>query len=756
MKVKFAKKIDHRVFMLSLILLLCSIIICSGDDPIYTYYSSINPIECPEDKPIYNKLTKKCSLEYCPEEDFLSTKCVVANPVIKKQWLNEFLYSTEEGSPIYSSFGRNADGDIFFESSLGKPYSQKKIFTLKDDGREYIDGLRRNEINLDSNLYSTKGNGVIVKINNHKCYLKLSNYESIEMYDFDDKKYTSAKIEDIFGHKIQSYKNSLLITSQENTFIYAYITTGNYLVMQKFKVVSNDASNCIQLIKTLKEDVKTIPKDSRRCMITKKQYIECLDMDENQMYVIRIYDADLNFLKKYDLEKNNAPSDRAVYSYHETVWLKDEISIFIYYTDTSENNAKPILVLKNLSVSTSKVATLKDLNSYLKKDTVFGNVQYTFSDIENSLAIFNEYYFGLSSLTENTNRHLIVALFNIFNSDKTIDTHYFDIPIKDLYNIEYQSGLQAFGYKNAYGVQMNYLQNNEHRSGFIVFGYANTTDPEPINRLFDYYDSYTIKIKDYYKGIENNIFCYVFVKIVVTKVPSTSYFYVKKKGSNNSIKVGDSLTLDDELTITRRTTNIPTGRYVLGLAPFLNEADYDGFVECSLESEMFGEQVPTDWYPDEYYGRTIEFKFTVGIDCFENCESCDIKGLSIDDQQCKTCKNGYYFVENTKNCFAQAPDGYYFNRDKTVYSKCYDNCKTCSTINTGKIQNCLSCKENYILYRHTNCLNCKYLNKYVNYEQTECIDSVPDGFYVNDTQINTIDKCHQNCLTCYSKLFNML
>ena len=198
MKVKFVKKIDLLVFMLSLILLLCNFVICSGDDPIYTYYSSINPIECPEDKPIYNKLTKKCSLEYCQEEDFLSTKCVVANPVIKKQWLNEFLYSTEEGSPIYSSFGRNADGDIFFESSLGKPYSQKKIFTLKDDGREYIDGLRRNEINLDSNLYSTKGNGVIVKINNHKCYLKLSNYESIEMYDFDDKKYTSAKIEAIF------------------------------------------------------------------------------------------------------------------------------------------------------------------------------------------------------------------------------------------------------------------------------------------------------------------------------------------------------------------------------------------------------------------------------------------------------------------------------------------------------------------------------------------------------------------------------
>ena len=32
-------------------------------------------------------------------------------------------------------------------------------------------------------------------------------------------------------------------------------------------------------------------------MITNKQYIECLDMDENQIYAAIIYDNNLNFLK---------------------------------------------------------------------------------------------------------------------------------------------------------------------------------------------------------------------------------------------------------------------------------------------------------------------------------------------------------------------------------------------------------------------------------------------------------------------------
>jgi hypothetical protein len=142
------------------------------------------------------------------------------------------------------------------------------------------------------------------------------------MFDFDIKKYTYTTIKDKLG-EIKSEKNSLLRTKVENTFIYAYITSDNYLMMTKFKVVSNNANDCIQIIKSLKEDVKSLPTNYRSCMITVNQYIECIDIDENQMYVIRIYDSNLNFLNQYELEKNNAPLERAYYTYHEVVWLKD-------------------------------------------------------------------------------------------------------------------------------------------------------------------------------------------------------------------------------------------------------------------------------------------------------------------------------------------------------------------------------------------------------------------------------------------------
>ena len=71
--------------------------------------------------------------------------------------------------------------------------------------------------------------------------------------------------------------------------------------------------------------------------------------------------------------------------------------------------------------------------------------------------------------------------------------------------------------------------------------------------------------------------------------------------------------------------------------------------------------------------------------------------------------------------------------------------------------NCLSCDESkgFIFFEESkNCLNCKSLNKFVNYEKTECIDSIPEGYYINDTEINTIDKCHKNCLSCNGSLSN--
>ena len=108
--------------------------------------------------------------------------------------------------------------------------------------------------------------------------------------------------------------------------------------------------------------------------------------------------------------------------------------------------------------------------------------------------------------------------------------------------------------------------------------------------------------------------------------------------------------------------------------------------------------------------------------CPLNCLECneDILPLNL----CTQCneKEGYYksiptIINGTKyyKCYNREskPSNYYFNTEKKCYEPCYSKCKTCDFQGNDDINNCTSCKNNYIFNPHeinsTNCvLKCKY------------------------------------------------
>ena len=93
---------------------------------------------CPIEKPISKN--GNCVSEYCTFEEFENGICNISSVIIKKQWIGDFPYISHSEVPIYSTLGKNIDGDIFFESNLGNPFSVRNIYTLKENGRGYIDG----------------------------------------------------------------------------------------------------------------------------------------------------------------------------------------------------------------------------------------------------------------------------------------------------------------------------------------------------------------------------------------------------------------------------------------------------------------------------------------------------------------------------------------------------------------------------------------------------------------------------------------
>ena len=110
--------------------------------------------------------------------------------------------------------------------------------------------------------------------------------------------------------------------------------------------------------------------------------------------------------------------------------------------------------------------------------------------------------------------------------------------------------------------------------------------------------------------------------------------------------------------------------------------------------------------------ESIILKYKCPINCLECNE--DILPLNL----CTQCneKEGYYksiptLINGTKyyKCYNQEtkPSNYYFNLEKQYYEPCYSKCKTCDFQGNEEINNCTSCKNNYIFKPdETNSTNC--------------------------------------------------
>ena len=94
--------------------------------------------------------------------------------------------------------------------------------------------------------------------------------------------------------------------------------------------------------------------------------------------------------------------------------------------------------------------------------------------------------------------------------------------------------------------------------------------------------------------------------------------------------------------------------------------------------------------------------------CFDGCLTCNEEGTNSENNKCLSCKNNYYVIENTNNCYnseEEAPEGYFFNKESKIFKKCYSGCKTClmAGIDNNNM-NCNSCEEGYKFVEGTN--NC--------------------------------------------------
>ena len=143
-----------------------------------------------------------------------------------------------------------------------------------------------------------------------------------------------------------------------------------------------------------------------------------------------------------------------------------------------------------------------------------------------------------------------------------------------------------------------------------------------------------------------------------------------------------------------------------------------------------------------------------------DCRECSIEGSN--NNLCESCdiKNNYYPLYNDTNvgtfkCFNKMIEGYFLNKEKKLYEKCYNTCKYCFRSGNDSFHNCIECSNNYKFMNGINCYeNYSYYyyvdqeNKYHSTNEYEC----PENYKLIEDKNLCINNCSKD--TDYKYEFN--
>ena len=130
--------------------------------------------QCDKSEPIQK--SNECQDIYCTDEEYKNEECIISNPIIKKQWLNNkiffgenYVFVTDVIKMINNDIIFASNSVIYGEDEEHNIYSLH-FFGFKSNGEKYFNG---NFITKSSIEY-TQFNSVGIKIDNNKYPLVCS------------------------------------------------------------------------------------------------------------------------------------------------------------------------------------------------------------------------------------------------------------------------------------------------------------------------------------------------------------------------------------------------------------------------------------------------------------------------------------------------------------------------------------------------------------------------------------------------------
>ena len=731
---------------------------------------------CPKNKPILKD--GKCQLIYCTEDELKNGVCKIYNSIIKTQWLNNFhIFSKLNTSSISIANDIISDEKIlFFAQNIdkNKEYIEKYLYGFYKNGTGLFYNKNKNIFESYLKINFPKINKLVDKIGYLEMdyegyilttpidnYLYLINYEEnrIIKKEIDTPAYSTDKV--------------ILMQIEDES------TDPDYTVSYIYCKDLPNLNECYLMIKNFEADAEILDENSSmkpstkvhynsnlNCYKDEKNYIRCLytkfGEDSTYKHVLGIYtSSSFSFVKEFELENNYDLEP----TFDSMIKLKSNIFIMAYSQPNNKNIIK--VLLKKI---TDKNENIVDYISDIPEILINEDNTYKFEGAKassNSLVKISSERFALfvnnfKNINNNSglNSEVVIFILTIYDSFSKINIRHYNIDFS-LYNTFIDGKIIGYNLNGFLGAlfELTSPDNKDlKRASFFTFGYVNATqdiDPKEGNEIL-IVKKEKIKIKNYFTEIENNIFGYDFNTIKIISVPdekNSGYFTLNKE--YGKLKEDNIISITSEISFVI-SDKPKTGNYSIVFAPIIIEPKYDIMnTYCEkIETYPKNEANNEDYFyiPRELLGKYFTFNFYIQgeIECFQNCETCYIESKDINDQFCITCKDGYYKIYETDNCFESKTSDYYFDKNEKLFMPCYKDCLSCNDKGTDLKMNCLSCDDDLYDYykKSTNCLNCP---KYVDYEQTKCINEIPDGYFLDNTYLGTIEKCHELCKTCDKK-----
>ena len=598
---------------------------------------------------------------YCNEEEIKNELCILDNPIIKAQWINNINYISENGFN-YINMAITQNDDLIILISTFPTSNKRLLYGITKEGRGYFNEEKKilKEINDPTTIGRFESEMFMFKLSpidsTTEYLLSFGKTPQLaEIYDLNTKNIVFHSPISTWFYELFDVKQIVgaylkLTTNDYNYYLIGllsikYDTYGHgtpILSLIKFRI--NSLGSIIQKTHYTKE-INVYNSKVVSCYEMSAYYIICFYKNEGNKYTMRAFTSNLEEKQYSEI----APADENDNKYFKCVHFYGEIGAFLYYSNDNPPYAN--IVFKKYCTSSDSISNVFSKMTF--NDYLF-NYNCTLNDI---IKVFDKKIIFSAASLDNSKLY-IISIYN-YDQEKIIQRIY-EINSFAYNNYKFYNVIRIQFYNNFLAFGSNGFSADASFSTLIIFSYPNSTDIN--NELTEYLinnndikiNKINLEIKNLCK-IDNNVFGYILTGIKIIEIYKTTNEYLSIE-DGTEIKVDMNLPIDANVKlIIPKNGNIYT-EFTYGMKYICQakEPEYEDYNKYPISILDTGTSNKEDSYfvPQTYSGRYSYYYYLLDNKlteehCDKECELC----YYTNKNNCVTCILDYFDISgNIKKC----------------------------------------------------------------------------------------------------------